>query len=282
MKRDRFVTPNGVTIASYDFGGDGPDLILAHATGFHGLVWQPVIERLTDDFRCIAFDERGHGDSGKAPGDDYDWRGFATDVLAVVDGLSLRRPLAVGHSCGGALLLLAEQRRPGTFGSLYCYEPVIPTADVPLGPAPVEAPIIEGARRRREVFDSKQEAFENYSAKAMFARCRPEAMWAYVDHGFEDQPDGTVRLKCRSEDEARVYSMGMSHDAFENLHRVHCPVTLACGSLSGEPFDPATQRRLGAPLPRARTEVLAGLTHLGPLEDPALVAERIRVAFMPG
>ena len=81
MKRDRFVTPDGVAIASYDFGGNGPDMILAHATGFHAMVWRPVIERLTDAFRCIAFDERGHGDSGKAPNDDYDWRGFATDVL---------------------------------------------------------------------------------------------------------------------------------------------------------------------------------------------------------
>src|SRR3984893_5870752 len=79
-------------------------MVLAHATGFHAMVWQPVIERLTDTFRCVAFDERGHGDSGKAPNDDYDWRGFATDVLPVVDawGFDVRWPPAIragGRCC---------------------------------------------------------------------------------------------------------------------------------------------------------------------------------------
>ncbi len=36
------------------------------------------------------------------------------------------------------------------------------------------------------------------------------------------------------------------------------------------------------PLPHSRREMLPGLTHLGPMEDPSLLAQRIRAAFAAG
>src|SRR3982751_5293003 len=95
---------NGVDVAVHDLDGrpDGPPVVLAHATGFHGLVWRPLAGHLADRYRLWSFDERGHGDS--TPPDDgrYDWHGFADDVLAIVDGVGLDRPFGVGHSAGGA------------------------------------------------------------------------------------------------------------------------------------------------------------------------------------
>jgi len=86
-------------VAAWDLGGDGPPVLMAHATGFHGLVWRPMASALTG-FHCYSFDERGHGDSSRPPGHSYDWTGFADDTLAVVDGLGLERPVVVGHSLG--------------------------------------------------------------------------------------------------------------------------------------------------------------------------------------
>jgi pimeloyl-ACP methyl ester carboxylesterase len=279
-----FLTSDGVEVAAYDFGGSGPDIVFAHATGFHAMVWQPVIEHLRDSFRCVAFDTRGHGDSGKAPADDYDWNNLAIDLATVVHGFQLRRPFGVGHSCGGALLLMLEEAEPGTFRSLYCFEPVVVPSDLaPRGDAGANGnPMAEGARRRRAVFASPQEAFDNYAGKPMYERCVPDALWAYVNHGFVDRPDGTVELKCRPEDEARVFSMGMRNHAFERLGVVQCPVTLGRGQESGFPFDEATQAAVARPIAHARIDTLPGLTHLGPMEDPRLVAGRIRAAFAAG
>ena len=36
----------------HDLGGDGPDLLLAHGTGLHGLVFAPLVRHLTGSFRC--------------------------------------------------------------------------------------------------------------------------------------------------------------------------------------------------------------------------------------
>jgi pimeloyl-ACP methyl ester carboxylesterase len=267
---------DGVGIATYDLGGDGPPLLFCHATGFHGPVWLPLAAHLVGDFHCVAFDFRGHGHSDKAPGDDYAWSGFARDVLAVIAGLALDRPVAAGHSAGGAALLLAEQQSAGTFQSIYCYEPVV-FAEGAVLPGRANA-MAEGTRRRREEFGSREEAYLNYTTKPPLSAFDPAAVRAYVDYGFEDLADGRVRLLCRREDEARVYEMAQRHDAFRQLADVACPVTVACGG--EEPhFGPQAIGAMAARLPRGATEVIADLGHFGPMERPAEVAASIRRAL---
>lgn len=274
-----FIDSDGTAIATYDFGGDGPDVLFLHATGFHAHTWLPVIEALRDGYRCVAADCRGHGDSGSPPDGDFAWERFAFDALAVVDGLGLDRPLGVGHSAGGATLLLAEQQRPHTFRALWCYEPVV---FPPARQANSNGNgLADGARRRREVFSSYDDAYANYSSKPPFDALAPEALRAYVDHGFDALPGGEVRLKCRGEDEARVYEGGSSHGAFEHLEEVTIPVFLAGGSQRGS----FGMQVLGAQhdrLPRSELEIMEELGHFGPLEDPGRIAAAIRRCFSAG
>jgi pimeloyl-ACP methyl ester carboxylesterase len=267
-----------VGIAYYDFGGSGPDLVLAHATGFCGAVLGPLAEKLGDRFRCIAFDERGHGLSDR-PGDgDFGWYGFAADVGAVVDRLELERPAGFGHSCGAAALLLAEQARPGTFSGLYCYEPIMYPDDRPLVPGFGSNPLAAGALRRREGFGSREEARRNYASKAPFDRLHPDVLAAYVDNGFDEGPDG-IRLRCRRDDEAQVFAHGMAHGAFGHLDEIGCPVTLAGGEVT-DAIGPPFLRSMAVRLAGSTVEVLAGLGHFGPLEDPGALARSVAGALI--
>jgi pimeloyl-ACP methyl ester carboxylesterase len=267
-------------IAAYDFGGNGPDLLLAHATGFHAHAWLPVVEHLRGRFHCWAFDERAHGQSTPPTDGDFSWHRFADDALAVTDALGLQRPFVAGHSCGGALLLLAEQARPGSFRALWCYEPVIfPTDELP--PPETPNPLSPGARRRREDFPSLEAAYENFAAKPPMNRFDDAALRAYVEHGFAPVEGGGVRIRCRGEDEARTYDAGLFHDAFPRLREVAPPVTLVCGEHT-DAFGPDALDLDAARLPHARVEVLPGLTHFGPFEDPAAIAASIIRSFEEG
>jgi pimeloyl-ACP methyl ester carboxylesterase len=274
-------TTDGVPVAFTDLGGavDGPPVHFAHATGFHGHVWRPVARRLADAFHLFTFDERGHGDTPPSE-DGQSWHGFARDALAVVDANGLDRPFGVGHSAGGAALILAELERPGTFRALWCFEPILP-GRLPEGvPMPSNAnPLAVGARRRREVFPSKDAAYENYAGKPPFSVLDPEALRAYVDFGFEDLDDGTVRLKCRGEIEARTYEMAAVHGAVERIGELGCPVTFASGAHTDTPFGPEYLARLIESVPGGRTEVFDDLGHFGPLQDPDAIAASIRRAF---
>ncbi len=265
---------DGIVVAVHDLGGDGRPLVMAHATGLHGLVWSPVAALLRDGFRCVSFDQRGHGDSASPPDLDFDWHGFGRDAMAVVDGLGLQRPVGVGHSSGAAGLFLAEEAFPGTFAALYCYEPIVVPADPPLGRDEANW-LAAGARQRRDAFESRSHAFDHYRSKGPFARWDDEALRLYVDHGFADRPEGGVRLKCRPEVEALVYEMATANDCFARLGEVGCPVMLAQGGDS-DGLASATVEAMEARLPTVATETLPGLTHFGPLEDPPLVAAAIR------
>ena len=272
-------TSDGIDVAVHELGGDGPPVVFAHATGFHGMVWQPIAARFKDVFRCIAFDERGHGDTPPPADSDFEWHGFARDLLAVVDALQLERPYAVGHSAGAAAIFMAEQERPGTFRAIYGYEPVvIPSEDLPSMPSARANPLAAGARRRREVFGTRDDAYANYAGKPPFNTLAPAALRAYVDHGFDDLPDGTVRLKCRGENEARTYEMSSTHGAFARFGEVKCPVTVACGA-DTDAFGPPIIEAQAARLPDARTHVFSGLGHFGPLQDPEGVGSHIRDFF---
>ncbi|MFN2607605.1 MAG: alpha/beta fold hydrolase [Acidimicrobiales bacterium] len=268
---------DGARIATHDLGGSGPPLVAAHAAGFHGLVLGPLARHLAPDFHVIAFDSRGHGDSRLPPGPALDWYGLATDVLAVVDGLGLHHPFGFGHSSGGTAVLMAEQARPGTFAAIYCYEPVIVPADPPLG-RDEDSWLAAQVRRRRTTFASREEARQHYASKPPLDALDPDALRAYVDHGFADTGDGRMRLKCHPDDEAQVYEMATAHDAYTRLPEVGCPVTVACGSAS-DGCSPKRGRTHAERLPAGRHEELAGLGHFGPLQDPAAVATSVRRAF---
>jgi pimeloyl-ACP methyl ester carboxylesterase len=274
----RVESSEGVSVPVHDLGGSGPPLLLAHATGFHGLVWGPFAEVLGERFRLWSLDFRGHGDAGPPPALPLDWRGVADDVLAVVDDLHLEAPFGFGHSMGGAALLLAEAARPGTFRALACFEPIV---------FPVEGPprggghLAEGARRRRATFGSRDEAFANFSAKPPLSVFVPGALRAYVDHGLADLPEGGVALKCRPEVEAATYEGATAHGGWDRLPEVRCPVTVLTGETTDAVGGELARLQAGR-LPEGRVEVVPGVGHFGPMEDPALVAGVLGAALLDG
>ena len=263
---------DGVRLAVHELGPSDPDatpLLLCHATGFHGRVWRALADELPER-RCLALDFRGYGDSTEQDGE-LTWEGFGRDVLAVVDALALGPVQAVGHSKGGAAIILAEQARPGTVERAVCFEPIV------FPPMEGDRPpnhLAEITKRRREVFDSFDEAIGNFSAKPPLGSLRPDVLEDYVRHGFAQQADGSVRLKARREHEAATYETGGGHGAFSHLDEVDCPVLVVHG---GDPEGPAQLAPLIADaLPEGELLSAPHLGHFGPLEDPAWFASVVR------
>lgn len=272
---DGVESTDGVTVALHDLGGTGARALFCHPTGFHGMVWAPLAAALSDVVHGWALDFRGHGDSTLPETGDIGWAGMGEDVVAVVDRLGAEGPLyGIGHSMGGAALVLAEATRPGTFAALWLYEPIV---FPPMGAVlPRANPMAEGARRRKAFFTDKAAALANYAGKPPLGILHPDALAAYVEHGFRATPDGDgVVLKCVPEVEAQVYENGPSNGAFGRLAEVKCPVVVAAGGDGAPPARMAPQ--VAEALPDGRVEHFPQLSHFGPMEDPEAVAAAIRV-----
>jgi len=276
---ERIPSTDGVELAVYDFGGTGPNLLTGHATGFHGRVYDPMLERL-EGFRRISVDLRGHGDSAAPEGLDYRWESCAEDLLAVVDALDLgaRGPLfGFGHSMGAAALLMIAPRQPGLFGGLVCYEPVI----YPPGVTDDDARLgvwVERTTYRRQRFASHEAAVANFAAKLPYSLLDPAALEAYVRPGFASGDNGEVVIKCRPDVEAQLSLMGPPHHPPAGLRDVHCPATLMRGPvlLPGPAY---WAQAIVNELPDVDFTEIEGLGHLGPLEDPEQVATLVARAF---
>lgn len=252
-------------------------VLAAHATGFCATVWRPVA-RYLDDAHVLAPDFRGHGQTVTPPGYPFAWDRFADDVLATLDDAGWfddDAPVTgIGHSMGGAALLLAEIRRPGTFAGLWVYEPITFPAEIRAFMAENENPLSIGARRRRPGFPSVDEAFTIYASKPPMGAFTPDALAGYVEGAFATAPDGSVTLRCRPEDEATVYGTAAGCSAFEHLGDVACPTVVARGRR--EAVGPAAiADAVADALPRGRLVAFEDLSHFGPMEAPDAIAASI-------
>lgn len=268
---------DGVKIVLHDFGGNGSPVLLSHATGFHAHCWEPVADRLASGHRVFGLDHRGYGDAETVDPAVLSWRQYGDDALAAARFASAatggQQVVGVGHSMGGASLLMAAHREPHLFSSLFVFEPIVfPPPDPSAGTRP-ESPLPAGARRRRSTFPSFGAALENFASKPPLASFHPRAREAYVRHGFKPTVDG-VELKCLPEHEARTYETGGSSGAWDDLPSVSVPTWV----LSGAPaaYQPSSFAvAVAERIPGAVYVQYDEMGHFGPLEHPDAIAEMV-------
>jgi pimeloyl-ACP methyl ester carboxylesterase len=85
--------------------GSGPCLVFAHGFSLTQDAWHYQRRDLQRDFRCVFFDQRGHGRSGQPRQDDYSLAALARDLHAVIDWTGERRMVVIAHSMAGMALL---------------------------------------------------------------------------------------------------------------------------------------------------------------------------------
>lgn len=239
----------------------------AHATGFCGGVWRPVVASLPTGFESLAWDFPCHGTAPKLD-HPIDWWDMGTFTLAQVAGAGA--PLiGVGHSMGGAVLLMAEIAAPGTFAALLLIEPIV--FPPPFGE--YEGPQTLLAMKRRNEFGSRDEARANFVDKLPFSAWHPAALDGYVDCGLIETPEG-VELACRPYDEVAIYRAATQHGVWDLLGKVDPPVTILSGG-SSDTHTVDFLQHLASQIPNCEYEIVPGTGHFLPMELPEVVAERV-------
>ena len=100
MPDDRKVEVNGLNIHYLDWGGPSErNLLLVHGQGGNAHNWDHIARALHGEFRVVAIDQRGHGDS------DHTWEGygvdrFASDLAEFVEKVGIAPCDYVGASLG--------------------------------------------------------------------------------------------------------------------------------------------------------------------------------------
>lgn len=268
----RFTPVGGIDLAVHEWASDGggAPLVFAHATGFHGRVWDPVIAQFPDH-PAHAIDLRGHGLSRAGP--ITDWRILASDIAEFLSQSGITGAIGIGHSMGAHTLLQVAADHPEAFARLVLFDPVIlaPEAYGP-GEEVFSAENRHPTARRKRDFASPEEMMERFAARDPYVLFDPRVFSTYCRHGLVPAASGAgLELACAPEVEASVYETSRSNAAIHDAaRRVDIPV-LVVRALHTNLFDfksSPTWPGLAGLLPRGTDLHRPDMTHFHPFQDP--------------
>jgi len=252
-----------------------PLLHFTHGNSYPSGAYGRLLEELGRDFDVRTTDMLGH--DPRFPVDD-NWHALIDELIAQLERYE-EPAILVGHSLGGAIGMLAAWRRPDMARCVVMLDsPVVAgwRAHVwrvakalglgrKLSPGGV-------AQRRRNVWPSREAAYQHFIAKPIFQAWAPGALDDYLDHGLAAHPQG-VQLRFDREVEASIYA-SLPHDMGPVLKK---PYPLPIGFVAGT--DSQELRQAGMASTRklvGENLVMIEGTHLYPMESPQLTAQLTR------
>ncbi len=259
-----------------------PPLHLFPANGFPPLSYLPFARQFSRH-RCLCLPPRPLWHGQEPPGAFEDWNVDARILGAGIEEHGLRDIVAVGHSLGGVVSMLALIQEPIRFKALVMLDPPILLPHLLAlvrqawqGGFVDQIPLVQAAKRRRRHFASRQEAFERFRGKAIFADWNDEALWLYIEHGTRLSSSGGYELVWSVEWEAHYFST-VHEGIWDDLPKLEglAPVLLVRGQHSHTLVSDAFERARSL-APSADLVEMAGQDHLFPLSAPEATAQLIK------
>ena len=257
---DRFVAANGMNFHYLEWGDAGrPVIVMLHGISQQAHSWDFISLPLSESYRVLAFDQRGHGDSDWAPDGDYSTDAYVGDVDGIVAALGLRDFHLIGHSMGGRNSLAWASGRPGALRSLTI---------VDTGPETQR----RGQNRIRQFRELPDEldTFEEFARRVMeyTGRSREQTLGA-LQYSIRQRADGKWTWKY----DKAMRTAGFQAPAWtpEQLwagwRQIDCPTLVARGERS-DIFADDTMARMAAEHHDCTTVTIANAGHLVQGDNP--------------
>ena len=228
----RTLNLNGTDISYLYYYGEGPTVVLLHATGLVPWLWHPISRSLAGAFKVVVPYFCDHRNCEPEDGGLH-WQSLAEDVLALCDGLGVDRPFLAGHSMGATVATLAAAARPGWSRRMVLIEPIfLPSAFYGMKISVAQHPLASKSIHRRNHWVDAAEARSYLRKKPLFARWDEQMLDLYIRHGMTRAKDGGLELVCHPRQEASLFMGGVHLDPWPYFSRVDCPVLVVEGEKS--------------------------------------------------
>jgi esterase len=242
-----------------------PPILFLHGGGQTCRSWDVVCHELSQRYRCLALDQRGHGDSEWSYEFDYGLAAYGGDVGALVDALGLQRPVVVGMSLGGMAGLRYVLDRPGEAAGFVAVD-VGPWINVPAA-APIRNFMAEVSTL--DQLDQFVEASLRFNP-----RRDPRLLRTSLLHNLRRCPDGRLVWKTDlRQREDRVAELTASLEQLRRgLPELDCPVLVVMGAESNV-LGSENAQRFAEAVPNGRWRVIEGAGHSLQGDQPKALIE---------
>ena len=250
MKK-HFAQINGCSLSFASEGAErAPAVVLSHALATRSEVWGYQLPLLSQRFRVILYDVRGHGES-EASGDCYSLEELANDVVKLLDHLAIERIAFVGISLGGMIGQVLALTAPHRLSALVlcCTGSEANEAMKANFDLRIETVRLQGMESQIEPTLARWFSLE-------FLQSAPRTAAWIADLIRTTSPDGFVGC-CRALQKLNVT---------ERLKEIRVP-TLLIPAEKDQGFPPSVAESIHERIHGSKLQILRGAAHLGIVEQ---------------
>jgi len=251
---------------------DNPTLLFAHASGFHSMIWNQIIQKI-NNYNCIAIDFSGHGMSDN-PDIEYKWDQFSNEIHSLIVELKLNKIIGIGHSLGAYAITHSTKDLYDRFESLILFDPSIFTKNkyaIKIKSRSEPHPI----SKRRDSWISTDEMYQRFSKRYPFIYWDNSVLIDYIEYGLTyNQSKEIYNLSSPPWAEARMMQGSAEYGIFDIINSFNKDVLIlrANGKKSNENNDifskSVTDPDLHKLFSNSTDLLIDDVTHFIPQEKP--------------
>ena len=235
--------------------GSGDPVVLVHGLGGTGRdIFKRLLTPLSEQYRVVAYDLRGSGQSSVTPGP-YTVELLADDLDAILKALGLDTVTLVGHSLGGGIALHYAATRPDRVRAVVGIGAITGLSEQGKEGMEARAQTVE-----RQGMAAVAETVATNGLAPSFRQSNPDEFQEFVSLITANDTAGYA-AQCRA-----LVAM----DVTSQLPEVSCPVLLVCGE-KDQASTPAANIVNAALIAEVRLVELADTAHIIPWEQPDAV-----------
>jgi lipase len=274
----KFADITGARIEYLYYDGDGPDIILLHATGFMPWLWHPIAKRIAGSGRIIAPYLCDHRQAEPEAGG-LSWLTLAKDLCDLCTSLDIEKPLLAGHSMGATIMTIANAIYGSPAAKMVMIEPIYLPDQIYATDLSVEQhPLASKSIKRRNGWKDKDEALAYLGSKPLFASWDNEALELYLKYGMVPGDTGGLTLACSPRREAALFMGGTIYNPWPLLGKIASPTLILEGEIS-ENRHYIDLKKAASLMQNGSYRQIKEAGHLIPMEKPAETADILKEFF---
>jgi pimeloyl-ACP methyl ester carboxylesterase len=265
--KEKKLSFQGLQLAYYDSETPGKTLIFAHANGYSAGCYRYYHEHLKSQYRILALDFSGHGKS-ESTLHFKNWFFFRDQILALAEKElpSGEKAIGIGHSLGGASILLSCQKSPQLWEKAIAMDPVILGWKITTLAKIFKNPMAEVAHKRRRNFHSIELVRRAFSKFPAFSNWDPEIWEDYLNSCLRSTGNGKeVELCCDPRVEGKIFSLS-SYRVLKKYSSIKSEVHIAIPE-KYEVCSPSLAKMLAKGNAKSSVSIWSGVTHFFPFEN---------------
>lgn len=244
---EKWIDVGRLSMRYLDWGGEGPAIVALHGLASSGHWYEFVARPLSADFRIIAPDQRGHGQTTQASSG-YDWPTLASDVASLMDLLGVERATVLGHSWGGHVASSVAAHHPERVAKLVMIDGGF--LDARVG-AEATWESFSDRVRPRNVTGDRGEFLDRL--RTQLADCWSDDLERVVQTMVFEDKEGQIQDILRPDNHAQVIRTMWDYPPAAVLPKVECPTLIV-------PAGP-TPDRAGSEFAQRRALMVESATH---------------------